>query len=87
VCGSPGWRLRGDVVDSGTAHLRPAESWLAFHFNLTRPGGVAFAYSLACPAPPAAGFDVFVDGVPVLPSWAESTGSWARYSRAHDALR
>eukprot|EP01113_Clastostelium_recurvatum_P039353 TRINITY_DN599_c0_g1_i2.p1 TRINITY_DN599_c0_g1~~TRINITY_DN599_c0_g1_i2.p1 ORF type:complete len:1691 (+),score=310.04 TRINITY_DN599_c0_g1_i2:2107-7179(+) len=47
-CGSPGWRLRGDFIDSGVGHGLNVDVWFSFDVELYQPGTLSFQYFLNC---------------------------------------
>lgn len=47
-CGSTGWRLLSNSIDSGIGHSYPAESTLSIAVNLSQPGVLRLAGSLQC---------------------------------------
>ena len=50
-CGSPGWRLRSHLVDSGFHHIAPAVSWLQLSLNLSGQVPPPLRHSSAVPTP------------------------------------
>ncbi|CAI5930532.1 unnamed protein product [Closterium sp. NIES-65] len=56
-CGSGGWRVVGDYLDSGANNGKTASVWLALTVNLTIPGYITYDFACLCatqahPSPP-----------------------------------
>jgi len=47
-CGTDGWRLRSDYIDSGSGHGETADSSINIQLTLEQPGLVTFTFALYC---------------------------------------